>query len=190
MLLAAQAPIVPIAGEVGILLSVFILFYLDAVAVPVLPEVFAVGSFVLDPTVWFAASMLLTIVVAEISGFSTLYLSVRRFGLPKKVSKVARRYGDMLIVSDEKVILMNRIVPVLPFVGAFAALEGWDWKRCVLFTFIGCILKYGAILAIANIFYAYMTSDAAPIATIAMVVSVIGVSLALSYVRRRRMHPT
>jgi len=190
MSIAAQAvPIIPIAGIAGILIGVFFFFYIDAVIFPTLPELFTVAFFIAEPTVWFAVMILLTIMLAEFLGFNTLYFIVKRIRVPKIVESAAQKYCQLLIVSDEKIILVNRVAPVLPFVGAFAALEKWNWGKCVLYTLVGGLVKYGLILALANVFFAYLSSDAATWVTLALVLTVIAISFAWSYFRRRRKLP-
>ncbi len=189
MTAAAAAPIIPLAGIAGLLLTVFILFYVDAIIFPTLPELFTVIIFIAEPTAWFAVMILLTIMLAEFLGFNTLYFIVKRIRVPKIIQSAATKYCQLLIVSDEKVILVNRVAPVVPFVGAFAALENWNWGKCVLYTFIGGLVKYGIILALANVFFVYLSSEAATWITILLVLSLIAVSFLWSYFRRRRKLP-
>ncbi len=186
MLAASPIPILPIAGIAGILISVFIVFYVDAVIFPALPELFTIGFFLLEPTIWFAFEILLTIMLAEVLGFTTLYFIVKRVRVPKVIEKAATKYCKFLVVSDEKVILVNRVAPVIPFVGAFAALQDWNYGKCILYTLIGGVLKYGVILALANVFYAYLSSDAALWASVILVLAVIAISFVWSFFRRKR----
>jgi hypothetical protein len=188
MLIVAQAEIVSLVSIAG-LLTIFVFFYIDAIIFPTLPELVAVLIFLAEPTAWFALAILLTIMLAEFLGFNTLYIIVKRVRVPKIIRSAAQRYCQFLLVSKEKVILVNRVAPVVPFVGAFAALENWDWGKCVLYTFVGGLVKYGAILALANVFAVYLKSDLATLVTILMVLAVIAISFAWSYHRRKRKIP-
>jgi uncharacterized membrane protein YdjX (TVP38/TMEM64 family) len=172
-------------GVFGLLLCIFILFYIDAILFPTLPELFAVIIFMANPMPWFAAMIVLTIVFAEILGLTTMYLIVKGIGLPKRISAVLERYSDLLIVKDERVILLNRIAPVLPFVGAFAATCHWSYKKCILYTVIGGVVKYGVILALGSIFYAYMSSGEATLVTTILILFIVGLSIVLSLRRKK-----
>lgn len=188
MLIVAQAEsLVSLPVVAGLLAWVFILFYIDSIIFPTLPEFFTVVIFIANPTVTFAVEILCTIVLAEFLGFNTLYFIVKRVRVPKVIERAAKKYCQFLLVSDEKIILVNRIAPVVPFVGAFAALQNWKWTRCVLYNLIGGVLKYGAILAMSNIFFAYLSSGTAQLVTIALVLAVIAISFVWSFFRRKKV---
>jgi hypothetical protein len=187
MMIAAQAEVLSPVGVAGLLATVFVLFYIDSIIFPTLPELFTVIIFIANPTILFAVGILCTIVLAEFLGFNTLYYIVKRIRVPKIIQKAATRYCQFLLVNDEKVILVNRVAPLVPFIGAFAALEAWDWGKCVLYTFIGGVLKYGAILAMSNIFYTYLSSGVAQWVTIGLILVVIAVSFVYSFFRRKRV---
>ncbi|MDD1770795.1 MAG: hypothetical protein LUO79_06900 [Methanomassiliicoccales archaeon] len=190
MLILAQAGVLSPFAIASLLATVFIWFYVDAIVFPTLPELCAIGVFLFEPTIWFAVAILLTIMLAEFLGFNTLYFIVKRVRVPRMIEKAAKKYCQFLLVSDEKVILVNRIAPVVPFVGAFAALQNWNWGKCILYTFIGGIVKYGVILALANVFYVYLSSDAAMWVTIILVLAVIAISFVWSFFRRKKMPAT
>lgn len=177
-------------GIIGLLLCVFLLFYIDSIIFPTLPELFTIIIFSVDPTIGFAGEILLTIVLAEVLGLTTLYLIVKRVKVPTKIERAIEQYSKMLLVKDEKMILLNRVVPVLPFMGAFVAICDWNYRRSVAYTVISGVLKYGAILALSSIFYAYLSSGTATIVTILLVLGLIAISLVLSYVKKERMSGT
>ncbi|MEI6796253.1 MAG: hypothetical protein WCK39_05250 [Methanomassiliicoccales archaeon] len=174
-------------GFVGILLCVFVLFYIDAVFFPTVPELFAVGFFMANPTPEFAVMILLTIVIAEVLGLATMYIIVKALGLPRRIAAVLERYSQLLIVRDERVILLNRIAPILPFVGAFAATCRWNFKKCIIYTVIGGVVKYGAILALSSIIFSYLGSDQAKIITTVLILFIVGLSIVLSMRRKKRL---
>ena len=178
-------------GLAGWLVCVFLLFYIDAIVLPTLPELFVVLFFIAGHgTVpeWSLWSMfVLTIAVAEILGLTTLYLVVRRIRVPPRISSAIDRYRHFLIVSDERMILLNRIAPILPFVGAFVALSNWSYRRSVLYLVLGGTLKYGLILAASSYFLTYFERGTATTVTLVMVVAIVVVSFIVSTYRKRRM---
>jgi len=48
---------------------------------------------------------------------------------------------------DERLLLLNRFVPVLPAAGAFIFAAGWRPWRALGFVALGSVLKYGILLA-------------------------------------------
>jgi hypothetical protein len=174
-------------GLAGLLFCIFVLFYIDAIIFPTLPELFVIIIFSVNPTIEFAAAILLTIAVAEVLGLATLYLVVKRVGVPKIIDKALKRYAGFLIVSDEKALLMNRVAPVLPFSGAFVAACDWSFKKALIYTVVGGMLKYGLILGLSSLFFSYLSSDAAAFVTLLLVLIVIAVSIAFSVVRKNKM---
>ncbi len=174
-------------GTLGVLIGIFIFFYIDAIVFPTLPELVAILAYSGNHTVPFAIAILITIVMAEILGLTTLYLIVSRVKVPKKIESAINRYTRFLIVKDEKIILINRIAPVLPFMGAFAAVCHWDFKKCVLYTVIGGVVKYSLILMASAFFFAYLQSDTAFVVSIVMVLVVIAISLIISFTKRDKI---
>ncbi len=185
-------------GTLGLLLCIFTLFYIDAIVFPTLPELFTVVIFLgvtanasaivgIPPEVWFGVLILVFIAMAEVLGLTTLYLIVRRAKVPGRVEIIVRQYLRFLIYPDERMILLNRIAPVLPFLGAFVALCGWSYKKSVAYTLIGGTIKYGLILFASGAFIAYLDSGTAVIATLALVIGVLIISFLLSYYRKKKV---
>jgi membrane protein YqaA with SNARE-associated domain len=176
-----------VMGTPGLLFCIFLLFYLDAIVIPTLPELFTVIIFMANPEPWFAVLILITIACAEFLGLTTLYLIVKGVRIPHKIEEAVKKYRDFLLVRDERMIIINRFAPVLPFMGAFVAICGWSYKRSVLYTLGSGVIKYGAILALSNIFFVYFSEGTAGTVTIAMVLIILVVSLVVSLHRRRKM---
>jgi hypothetical protein len=128
----------------------------------------------------------LTIAAAEVLGLTTLYLVVKRIRVPPKISSVVDRYRRFLLLQDERMILLNRIAPILPFTGAFVALSGWSYRRSLFYLVLGGTIKYGLILAASNYFLIYMEKGMAADVTLVMVVAIIILSLIASTCRKRR----
>ena len=174
-------------GPEWVLLCICLLFLLDAILSPTLPEVFFIMGFDRQPTVLFGGELLLAAIIGELIGIFSLYYVVKHIRVPKRISKIADKYVNFLIVSDEKALLMNRIAPMIPFAGAFIALiESWDPKKCVFYIVTGCILKYGAILLASGFFYTFFTGRMAQQVMLVFIIAVIVVSFIASYVKKKR----
>jgi membrane protein YqaA with SNARE-associated domain len=174
-------------GDFGLIVCIFLFFYIDSVIFPTLPELFAIGFFMVHPTPDFAVLILLTIVVSEVLGLATMYYIVKSIGLPRRIQAVLEGYADLLIVRDERVILLNRVAPIIPFTGAFAATCHWDFRKCIAYTVIGGVVKYGAILAFSTVMFSYLGSNEAKIITMILILTIIGISIALSLRRKKRL---
>ena len=156
-------------GAVGGVLCIFLLFFIDAVMFPTLPELFTVLVFV------------------QGYGLEPIVLGALLLRVPARLQKVITSYRDFLVCQDEKMILVNRIAPVLPFMGAFVALCHWDLRRSIIYLLIGGITKYGLILLLSGFFLAYMEKGTATTVTIIMVLVVIALSFVATVIRKRRL---
>lgn len=174
-------------GEPGVVLMVFIAFLLDAMLIPFLPEIFIILGFSYNPEPYFAVILVTVSILAEVIGNCILYLVVKKIRVPKRIRSIANKYVGILLVSDERMLLVNRIAPLIPYSGAFIAMvDGWKLSRALFYISLGCVLKYGLILSMSSIFYAYFSSNMASIMMIVFVVVILAISLALSYVRQKR----
>ena len=175
-------------GILGGLICIFILFYIDAILFPTLPELFTVIIFTSYPDAnifVFAIAILITIALAEVCGVFTLYTVVKKIRVPERIAKIAHQYRDFLIVSDERMILLNRVAPVVPFMGAFVYLFNWDMKKSLGYVVAGGLIKYGVILALSGAFLAYMEHGTAQKVTIIMIIIVMAISLVASYFKKK-----
>ena len=174
-------------GYIGILVFIFLLFYIDSLIFPTLPEVFFILSFMYDPTPYWGMILLLVGAVAEFAGVTSLYLVVERIRVPERIRSVADKYSKFLILNDERMILVNRVAPVMPFTGAFISLiESWEIKRAWFYLILGYVLKYGAILLFANFFFAFVSGPQAEVLSIVMIIIVMAVSLFMAYRKKKR----
>jgi membrane protein DedA with SNARE-associated domain len=178
-------------GPLGWLAAIFILFYIDAIIFPTLPELITIIIFIAGletMSAWILGILILiTIFIAEFAGLTTLYLIVKKIKVPKMIRRVVCNYQDFLIVKDERIILVNRIAPVLPFLGAFVAILGWSYRKSVIYTFVGGLVKYGLILLLSGWFFEFLSKGTAEQVTLAMVIGILVASFILSVIRRRRM---
>lgn len=174
-------------GAAGVVLLVFLAFLIDATVFPFLPEIFIILGFTYDPTPEFAVVLLLAAIVAECLGNTILYTIVERYGLPKRLRSAMEKYVDFLIVSDERMMLVNRIAPMIPYSGAFiSVIESWTLRRALFYVVIGCILKYGLVLSMSAFFYSYFSSSTAQWLMIGLVLAILAVSFVASYIRKKR----
>ncbi len=174
-------------GYIGILVFIFLLFYIDSLIFPTLPEVFFILSFMYDPTPYWGMILLLVGAVAEFAGVTSLYLVVERIRVPERIRSVADKYSKFLILNDERMILVNRVAPVMPFTGAFISLiESWEIKRAWFYLILGYVLKYGAILLFANFFFGFFSGPQAEVLSIVMIIIVMAVSLFMAYRKKKR----
>jgi hypothetical protein len=175
-------------GAIGVVLLVFLVFLIDALLFPTLPELFFVIGFMFDPTLSFGLILLGAAVAGEVIGISSLYYVIERVKVPQRVKNVADKYVGFLIVSDERMLLVNRIAPMIPFAGAFISIvDGWKLNRALFYVVIGCILKYGVIMLMSSFFFAYFSSGAAQTYTLVFVFSVIIISLLFAFLRKKRV---
>jgi hypothetical protein len=178
-------------GIFGWLLAVFFLFYIDAIVFPTVPELFVVLIFIggqgIIPDYQWIIAILITLLLAEVAGLTTLYLIVKRVKVPRRIHSVVERYRDFLLVHDERMILVNRVAPVLPFMGAFVAILGWSFRKSIIYLVVGGLIKYGLILVASQYFLDYFSSGTATTVTLVMVFAFLAFSFVLSIIRRRRM---
>lgn len=172
-------------GGWGVVLCIFLIFFIDALLFPTLPELFFILGFSYDPSIEFGLLLLGAAVIAEWVGIFSLYYITEHVRIPQKVTRVVGKYKDFLLVSDERLLLLNRIAPTVPFAGAFISIVKWDLKKSWFYITIGCILKYGVIMLLSDQMYKYYAESATTM-TIVMLVVILAVSFILSYVVKKR----
>ena len=175
-------------GELGVLIFIALIFFIDALVFPTLPELFFVISLAYRPgDLIFGLEVLAVVAVAEVIGITLLYLVVEKIKVPKKLKNIVDKYTKFLIVSDERILLVNRVAPVIPFAGAFISLvESWRYTKCMLYVVLGCLLKYGAIMLVVVFLGAHYGEEMTKY-TIVFIFVVIGLSLAASLLRKRKL---
>ncbi|MEA4977281.1 MAG: hypothetical protein VB016_01840 [Methanomassiliicoccaceae archaeon] len=175
-------------GAAGVILFVALIFFIDAVFFPTLPELFFVIGFMYMPeSITFGIALLVAASIGEVLGIALLYVIVERIRMPERIKKVASKYIGFLMVSDERIFLVNRFAPMVPFAGAFISMvEGWQFRKCMFYIVLGCYLKFGVILLFSKFFYVFFSSDMAQTFTIIMVFVIIAVSFAASLLKRKK----
>ncbi|MDG6220377.1 MAG: hypothetical protein QCI38_02885 [Candidatus Thermoplasmatota archaeon] len=186
MITDALTPFFEPFGAVGLVFLVGIIAYFDAMTFPLLPEVTFIVSFLLHPQLgvdplFYGIALLASIAIFESAGVYSIYYVVDHITVPKRVKKVATRYLDMMFVSDERVILMDRIVPAVPFVGVFISFCNWNVKKAIAYNVLGCLVKYSILLIFAGTLAEAYTSGFAGDMTMFLVLIIVGLSIAVNY---------
>lgn len=172
-------------GGWGVVLCIFLIFLIDALLFPTLPELFFILGFSYNPSISFGIELLVAAVVAEWIGIFSLYYVVKHIRIPAKVTRVVDKYVNFLVLKDERLLLLNRIAPTIPFAGAFIHIAGWNLKKCWFYITLGCVLKYGVILLLSDQLYKYY-AESAQTMTIIMLIIILAISFALSFVMKKR----
>src|SRR5436309_3034708 len=142
-------------GPIGSLAALLLIFAVDAALFPALPEAWILITYTFRPetmdAVGWAAVLLLVAVAGDLLGTTILYALVRRIlvrgrRMPRWLESGMRRWTEFLGVPDERAILLNRIAPVVPFVGAFIATLRWNYRRSMGFVAVGGLAKYAVLL--------------------------------------------
>lgn len=186
-------------GPAGSIVALLLIFAVDAAVFPALPEVWILVTYSfrpagLAPAAW-AVLLLLVAVAGDVLGTSALYAFVRRVlvqgrRMPRWLESGMRRWTEFLFVRDERVILLNRVAPVVPLVGAFIATLRWNFPRSILYVAAGGLAKYAVLLYVVfAIGVAYDVGTARAI-TLGLVVAVVAASFLGSRFLRRRMRAT
>lgn len=177
-------------GLAGGLLALFLVLYINSVAIPTLPEVFLVVIFTtgygIDPFL-LAALILIVATISEAVGLMTLYYLARRIQLPPKIERVFNGYRNLLFVHDERMILVNRVAPLIWFLGMFVAFAHWDLRLSLKYQAIGGVVRYGFILALGGLFLTFTEQGTATFATIVIVLIALAVSFLVALLNRKKL---
>ena len=178
-------------GAVGVIIFIFLIFFIDALVFPTLPELFFIIGFMYDPTLEFGILLLGVAVIAEVAGISLLYLIVEHVRVPEKIKKIADRYVNFLVCKDEKMLLVNRVAPMIPFAGAFISLiESWKFSKSMFYVVIGCLIKYGTIMIMSDFFFGFFSDEGdAQMYTIIFIFAVIAISIIAAFVKKKKGGP-
>ena len=169
------------------LLGIFVILVIDSTIFPALPELFATIAFLLDPTLWWGLALLITAVAAEFTGNSLLYALVKRSQLPDFIKKAMNKWTEFIFLKDERIILVNRVAPIVPFTGAFIAVCEWNYPRSMFYLVIGGLAKYSALFALVGLFNYQFNREDAQLLTIVSIFVIIGLSFVSSYLYRKKL---
>jgi hypothetical protein len=174
-------------GDVGMLLALTLIILIDGTGFPTLPEVWMVFIFGANPDsfVW-GLTVVVVASFASLGGNFILYTIVKLARPPKRVKRIMQKYTDFLIVSDERLLLLNRLAPVVPYTGAFMAVCNWDIKKCAFYLIIGAFAKSSAVVILSWLSYDNLRQDLAPWVALGAVVIVMATSLVASLIYKKR----
>ncbi len=174
-------------GMMYALVGIFIILVIDAAVFPALPEVFATLAFLLDPTLGWGIILLITAVAAEFTGNSLLYGLVKKAKLPDFIKKAMKKWTEFIFLKDERIILINRVAPIVPFTGAFIAVCEWNYWKSMSYLLIGGLAKYGALFALIGFLNIQFEAEVAQKFTLISLFIIIGLSFLSSYVYKKRI---
>ena len=182
-------------GPIGSLVALLLIFAVDAALFPALPEAWILITYTFRPEAMDAAGwaviLLLAAVAGDLLGTSILYGLVRRVlvqgrRMPHWLESGMRRWTEFLGVPDERIILLNRLAPIVPFVGAFIATLRWDYRRSMAFVAVGGLAKYAVLLYLVFVIGVAYNPRTARTITLVLVIVVVAISLIGSWLYRRR----
>ncbi len=165
------------------LAAVAVVFVLDGLGVPLLPELAVLWAFLQNPSLEWAAALLGVAAAVEVTVAAALYYLTGALRLPNWLRRLMDGYSGSLLVNDEKLILLNRIVPVLPIVGAFIRVRGWHPGLALFYIGLGSVAKYGLLMLGSGFAMQYFESSVAMTVSLSLAGAFLAVSWGYS-VRR------
>ena len=174
-------------GLAGFIIALFFIFLVDSMIFPSLPELFFLIAFLLNPSFQWGIFLLFIALLGIFCGNSLLYFMAKKARIPNFIKEMMKKYSGMLLLGDERLLFLNNIAPVLPYSGAFMAVNEWNYKKSMIYLEAGAALKFSILLLLSNSFYILFKEGVARKATLALIFITIAVSLSLSYFRKRKM---
>ncbi len=175
-------------GDAGMLIALVVLVLLDGAGVPTVPEMWLVLFFGAHPEAFsWGATIALVVSVAGLGGLMIQYSLVRLARLPKKVKRVMKKYTDFLILHDERLLLLNKAAPMIPYSGAFVAALGWNLRKSLTYSFVGALGKAFMIVSLTFLAYGGFAREIAGWVSIVLLGCVLGTSLLMSVVFKKRL---
>ncbi|MGQ9588303.1 MAG: hypothetical protein ACUVT7_07985 [Thermoplasmata archaeon] len=174
-------------GDVGMLIAITVIIWTDGTAFPTLPEIWMIWIFGTHPSS-FTWGFVLVVAssCASLLGNFTLYSLVKLARLPNWVQRRMRQYADFLIVKDEKLLLLNRLAPVVPYTGAFIAACNWNVKKSATYIFLGALAKFSATVMISWLSFDNLREEIAPWVSLAVIAALLGASVVAAVVYKKR----
>ncbi len=174
-------------GEAGVVLALMIIIMIDGIGFPTLPELWLVWIYGVhaDSFTW-GVTLVVLGSVAALGGNMTLYALVKTAKLPVWIQKKMRQYTQFLIVKDERLLLLNKAAPIVPYTGAFIAACNWSLPKSTLYIMVGSVAKFSLIVLLAWLSYDNLQRDIAPLVSMAIVAVILAASVVASLAYRRR----
>ncbi len=174
-------------GLAGFIVALFFIFLVDSMIFPSLPELFFLIAFLLNPSFQWGVFLLFIALFGIFCGNTLLYLMAKKARIPNFIKEIMRKYSSMLLLGDERLLFLNNIAPVLPYTGAFMAVNKWNYKKSMLYLQAGAALKFSILLFLSSSFYILFKEGIARKATLVLIFVTIAISFSLSYFRKRKM---
>jgi membrane protein YqaA with SNARE-associated domain len=177
-------------GPSGMLVGLLLVVFVDAIVIPLGPELLAIAIFSTNMELWWAIVIVAVVAIAQVGGTTLLYLVGKHTNLlPKFIKKVMIRYKSALFIKDEKIVFVNCFVPVLPFLGAFMAVSKWNYRKAMSFVVLGGVIKYSLFLGLSRSFHYLFASGIAQTVSLLTVLSLLVVS-GLYAIKKRKAFVT
>ncbi len=180
-------------GDLGMFIAIAIVIWLDGAVFPTIPEAWLVFIWNAhpDPSFNFGLVLVLVCTLASVAGTLSLYTAVRVIGLPKRIRKAMSGYTKWLIVNDERLLVLNRFAPLIPYTGAFIAANEWDIRKASIYLVGSAALKFSAWVTVFAILRENVVGELSPWISLGLVAIVIGASttVSIAYRRKRRKTP-
>ena len=177
-------------GDVGMLLALILIIWLDGTAFPTVPEIWMVFIFGARsdsfPLLAWGITIVIVATLAGLAGNLTLYSLVKIAKLPHWIQKKMRQYTQFLIVKDERLLILNRFAPIVPYTGAFVAACGWNLRKSVLYLAVSGMAKSAVIVLISWLSFDNLRQEAAFWVAVGTVGILVGASIVSSLVYRWR----
>lgn len=174
-------------GDVGMLLAITVIIWIDGTAFPTLPEMWMVLIFgVHAESFGWGALLVVVATAASLTGNLALYALVKKARLPRWVEKKMRQYTQFLVVKDERLLILNRFAPIVPYTGAFIAVCNWNLSKSVAYVFVSGLAKFAVIVVISWLSFDNLRQEIAPFVSLGVVAVLISASIASSLIYRRR----
>jgi len=174
-------------GAIGMLVALTLIIMIDGVGFPTLPEFWMIWIYSTNPdSFWWGFAVVVVSSCASLLGNFTLYSLVKLAKLPRRIKRVMQRYLDFIIVHDERLLLLNRLAPIVPYTGAFIAVSNWNLKKCVLYLVIGAVARSSVWVLISWQLMGQLADEVAPWITAGCALLVLLISLIVSVIYRKR----
>jgi len=174
-------------GIIGFIIALFFIFLIDSMFFPSLPELFFLITFLFYPSIEWGLILLIIALVGIFCGNSLLYVMAKKAKIPSFIKQIMKKYSNMLVLGDERILFINNIAPVLPYTGAFIAVNKWNYKKSMIYLEGGALLKFFILLLLSDTFYVLFKEGTARKATLALIFITIAISFLLSYMRKRKI---
>ena len=175
-------------GDGGMLLALIVIILIDGVGFPTIPEVWIVFIFGANPdSLLWGVTLVIVASLSSLLGNFALYKLVKIAKLPNWIQRKMRQYTNFLVVKDERLLLLNRIAPVIPYTGAFIAACGWNLRRSAVYLFSGAVGKFSVIVILSWLSFDNLREDVAPWVSVGFVAAMLAASLIISVIYRKRM---